>query len=105
LMAPQDRDYRDFVTHLHGRMQQAGSKAALVGGIGPKTYSAGLVLLALVGVAIAGLLVRATATGEFAGGLFLVGFAVLFAWQIGGFVIRNRPRAYSFDHLPEPLLP
>ena len=77
LMAPQDRDYREFVTQLHTRMQQAGSKAALIGGIGPKTYIAGLVLLALVGVAIAGLLVRATVTGEFAGGLFLVGFAVV----------------------------
>jgi hypothetical protein len=37
--------------------------------------------------------------------LFLVGFAALFAWQIGGFVARNRPRAYSSDHLPEALLP
>jgi hypothetical protein len=86
-------------------MQQAGSKAALIGGIGPKTYIAGLVLLALVGVAVTGLLVRAAVTGEFAGGLFLIGFAVLFTWQIGGFVIRNRPRAYAFNHLPDPLLP
>jgi hypothetical protein len=64
-----------------------------------------VVLLGLVGIAIAGLLVRAILTGEFAGGLFLVGFAALFTWQIGGFVMRNRPGAYSFDHLPEPLLP
>jgi len=63
------------------------------------------VLLALVGIAIAGLLVRAIATGEWAGALFLVGFAALFAWQIGGFVGRNRPQTYSFDHLPEALLP
>jgi hypothetical protein len=105
LMAPQDRDYREFVTRLHARLQQAGSKAALIGGIGPKTYGAAVVLLGLVGIAIAGLLVRAILTGEFAGGLFLVGFAALFTWQIGGFVIRNRPGAYSFDHLPEPLLP
>jgi hypothetical protein len=54
---------------------------------------------------MAGLLVRAIATGEFAGALFLVGFAALFAWQIGGFVRRNRPRAYTSDHLPEALLP
>ncbi len=39
------------------------------------------------------------------GGLFLIGFAALFTWQIGGFVRRNRPRAYTFDHLPEALLP
>jgi hypothetical protein len=105
LMAPQDRDYRAFITLLHQRVQAARSKAALIGGIGPKTYAAGIVLLALVGIAISGLFVRAIATGEFSGALFLVGFAALFGWQIGGFVARNRPRAYTFDHLPEALLP
>ena len=40
---------------------------------------------------MAGLLVRAIFIGEFAGALFLVGFAALFAWQVGGFVRRNRP--------------
>jgi hypothetical protein len=105
LMAPQDRDYRAFITQLHQRMRAAGSKAALIGGIGPRTYAAGIVLLALVGIAISGLFVRAIATGEYAGALFLVGFAALFGWQIGGFVRRNRPRAYTFDHLPEALLP
>jgi hypothetical protein len=105
LMAPQDHDYRAFITQLHARMAKAGGNAALIGGIGPKTWAAGIVLLALVAIAIAGLLVRAIGTGEWAGALFLIGFAGLFAWQIGGFVGRNRPRAYSFDHLPEALLP
>src|ERR1700692_1575057 len=36
LMAPQDRDYRAFVTQLHARMASAGSRAALVGGLGPR---------------------------------------------------------------------
>ncbi len=105
LMAPQDHDYRAFITQLHQRMQKAGSKAALIGGIGPKLYAAGIVLLALVAIAISGLLVRALVTGEFVGALFLVGFAALFAWQIGGFVRRNRPRTYGFDDLPKELLP
>jgi hypothetical protein len=105
LMTPQDRDYRAFITQLHARMRQAGSRAMLIGGIGPKTYAAGIVLLALVAIAIAGLLVRAIATGEWAGGLFLVGFAALFTWQIGGFVVRNRPQVYTFDRLPQALLP
>jgi len=92
---------------LHARMKAAGSKAALVGGLGPRTYAAAIALLVLVLVAIAisGLFIRAVAAGEFAGALFLVGFAALFAWQVGGFVGRNRPRAYTFDHLPEALLP
>jgi len=61
--------------------------------------------LALVGIGMAGLLIRALATGEFAGALFMVGFAALFGWQVGGFVRRNRPVAYTFAHVPEALLP
>jgi hypothetical protein len=52
-----------------------------------------------------GLLLRSIAIGEWAGTLFLLGFAALFAWQVGGFVMRNRPLVYSFDHLPKALLP
>jgi hypothetical protein len=105
LMTPQDQDYRAFMTQLHARMKAAGSQAALIGGLGPRTYAAAIALLALVAIAMSGLFIRAIATGEFAGALFLVGFAALFAWQVGGFVGRNRPRAYTFDHLPEALLP
>jgi hypothetical protein len=105
LMAPQDRDYRDFITQLHRRMLAAGSKAALIGGLTPRIYAAAIVVLTLVAIAMGGLFVRAIATGEWAGALFVIGFAALFGWQIGGFVTRNRPRAYTFDHLPEALLP
>jgi hypothetical protein len=105
LMAPQDQDYRAFMTELHARMSRAGSRAALIGGLKPRVYSAALALLAVVTAAMAGLLIRAIATGELAGILFLVGFAALFGWQIGGFVRRNRPQVYSFDHLPGELLP
>jgi hypothetical protein len=105
LMAPQDHDYRVFIGALHARMAQAGSQASLAGGLGPRVYAAAIGLLVLVVIAISGLLVRAIATGEFAGALFLVDFAALFAWQVGGFVGRNRPLAYSFDRLPKALLP
>jgi hypothetical protein len=105
LMTPQDHGYRAFITELHRRMATAGSKAALVGGLGPKTYAAALVILSLLAVAMAGLLMRALFTGEFTGALFLVGFALLFTWQIGGFVKRNRPRSYCFGDLPDALLP
>jgi len=105
LMAPQDRDYRIFILELHHRMAAAGSQAKLIGVLKPRLYIAALVMLALVGLAMAGLLVRAILSGELAGTLFLVGFAALFAWQVGGFVRRNRPQAYSFDHPPEALLP
>jgi len=105
LMAPQDHGYRAFITELHRRMAAAGSKAKLIAGIGPKTYFAALAMVTFLAISMAGLLVRALWIGEWYGALFLVGFAALFAWQIGGFVKRNRPRSYDFDHLPEALLP
>ncbi len=52
-----------------------------------------------------GLLIRALTTGEFTGALFVIGFAALFTWQVGGFIRRNQPRTYSFDQLPKQLLP
>jgi hypothetical protein len=105
LMTPQDHGYRTFITELHRRMAAAGSRAALSGGLPIYHYGAAVVLLALLAIAMTGLLVRALAIGEWAGVLFLIGFAALFVWQIGGFVRRNRPITYSFDRLPEALLP
>ncbi|WGR74006.1 MULTISPECIES: hypothetical protein [unclassified Bradyrhizobium] len=105
LMAPQDNGYRDFIVELHARMAKAGSRAVLTAGLGRKTYAAALALLAMLAVAMAGLLIRALMVGEFAGALFVIGFAALFAWQIGGFVRRNQPRTYTFDRLPQSLLP
>ncbi|OSI81687.1 hypothetical protein [Bradyrhizobium canariense] len=105
LMAPQDNGFRNFIVALHARMAQAGSRAELTAGLGRKTYATMLAFLAVLAVAMTGLLVRALAIGEFAGALFIIGFAALFAWQIGGFVRRNQPRSYSFDRLPRALLP
>ena len=105
LMAPQSKDYRDFMMELHRRMAEAGSTAVLSGGLGPRIYAAALIFLTLLAVSMAGLLVRAVGTGEFAGVLFLIGFTILFGWQVGGFIRRNRPQAYTFAHLPGALLP
>ena len=105
LMAAQDHGYRDFIVELHARMQRAGSRAALTAGLGRWTYAAALALLAVLAVAMAGLLIRALMVGELTGALFIVGFAALFTWQVGGFIRRNQPQSYRFDRLPAALLP
>jgi hypothetical protein len=105
LMAPQDNDYRAFIVELHRRMQAAGSQAVLSGGLNPRLYAAAIVCVGLLAIAMVGLLVRSIATDQWAGVLFLVGFAALFAWQVGGFIRRNRPLIYTFDDLPKALLP
>lgn len=105
LMAPQDHDYRTFIIALHERMARVGSAAELTGGLGRKIYAAAFALVVLVGVMMFGLFVRALSVGMWSGVAFLIGFAGLFAWQVGGFIRRNRPITYSFDHIPEALLP
>jgi len=105
LMTPQDNGYRAFIEGLHARMAAAGSTAKLTGGLPSGLYAAALVFVGLLAIAMVGLFVRAITTGEHAGALFLIGFALLFNWQIGGDMRRNRPIAYSFDQLPEALQP
>lgn len=105
LMAPQDNGFRAFILALHARMAKAGSRAVLTAGLGRTAYAAVLAFLAVLTVAMAGLLIRALVSGEFAGALFILGFAALFAWQVGGFVRRNQPQRYSFDQVPKALLP
>ena len=105
LMEPQDQGYRAFITELHRRMKEAGSRASLIGGIGTMSYAIAVAMLVLLAIAMVGLLVRALATSEFTGALFLVAMALWFVWTIGGFIKRNRPRRYSFDALPATLLP
>lgn len=105
LMAPQDRDYRAFMIGLHARMAKAGSQAVLSGGLNPRLYAAAIAVVTLLAVAMAGLLLRSLVSREWAGALFLVGFAALFTWQVGGFITRNRPLTYTFGELPKALLP
>ena len=105
LMVAQDSDYRAFIVELHRRLAVQGHQVILAGGINPVVHTIGLAGVALLSVAIAGLLARAIATQAYGGALFIAGFAALFAWQIGGFLRRNRPRRYTFDTLPQDLLP
>jgi hypothetical protein len=105
LMAPQDGEYRAFIVELHARMAAAGSRAALTGGLGRNIFAIAVTLVALLALGMAMLFVRALLIGEFAGALFLLGFAGLFGWQVGGFLRRNRPVTYAFAQIPDALLP
>ena len=104
LMQPQ-AGYAVFIGQLHRQLAETGSPAALSGGLRPAVYKAVMAAVALFGIAMMALLLRALFTGEFAGVVFIVGFSALFGWQIGGFLRRNRPRSYTFDAVPQQLLP
>jgi hypothetical protein len=105
LMTAQNNDYRSFILGLHERMAQSGSKAILTGGLGRNVHAVGLTLIILLAIGMAALFIRALVTAEFSGALFLLAFAALFGWQIGGFLRRNRPLVYTFSEIPVRLLP
>ena len=95
-----------LITWLASRGNRtAGDFYTAGGGIGPATYAAAVAMVALLAVAMIGLFARAIATSQFTAALFLVGISLWFVWTIGGFIKRNRPRKYSFDQLPDALLP
>lgn len=105
LMEPQDSAYRALILGLHSRLFAIGSTAEFVAGLKPWVYRVGVAVLALVGLTIAGMFVRALWTGLWAGALFVVAFAALFIWQAGRFMRRNRPRRYTADQVPDDLVP
>ncbi|MBR1219732.1 hypothetical protein JQ557_17120 [Bradyrhizobium sp. U87765 SZCCT0131] len=105
LVAPQDQPYRQFILELHRRIAAAGGRPVLMTGLRRSFYGLAAGASALVGVMLAALFVRAAFIGSFAGMAFMVGFAALFAWQIGGFLRRNRPHSYTLDAVPRDLLP
>jgi len=94
--APQD-GLSSFIVRLHQLCGMRGARLALIGGIGPLTYAGGCVMLALVAIAITDCSHGRRQLNS--GALFLVGFAALFGWQMGGFIWRNKPRIYTFDGL------
>jgi hypothetical protein len=90
---------------LHRRIAEAGGHAAFHGGMRPIPYALAAGVLIVFAIVMVALIARALATDAFAGALFLVALGAVFAWQIGGFMRRNKPCIYTPDALPPQLLP
>ncbi len=105
LVETRDEAYRAFMLALHRRIAEAGGHAAFHGGMRPIPYALAAGVLILFAIVMVALIARALATDAFAGALFLVALGAVFAWQIGGFMRRNKPCIYTPDALPPQLLP
>jgi len=105
MASTQDEGYRAFMLELHRRLGAAGGEVILSGGLRPVIYGLATGVLAVLALAMATLMIRAVMIGALAGALFLVAVAVVFGWQIGGFMRRNKPCVYTPDRIPAQLLP
>ena len=103
--ARQDAEYASFVAELHRRIASAGGPAQFIAGMPHIRYWLGLVVFVAAAVGLATLTVRALQLGEMAGAALVGGFFLLFAWQVGWVLLRNRPGTYRADALPAKVLP
>ena len=101
----QDSDYAAFLAELHRRVAASGARPVYQRGSAPLLYWPGLVLFAAVGLSLAALTVRGLQSGTIAGALFVLLFLLLFLWQGGNFLRRNKPGVYRPDDLPRDLVP
>jgi hypothetical protein len=104
-MTPQNDSYRAFIEELHRRVAAEGRGVEYVAGLHSIAFAIAAAVLAVIMIAIAALLARAVASGEFIAVLFLIGFVAWSAWSVGGWMTRNKPQQYEPQSLPEQLLP
>lgn len=100
-----DRPYSAFIAELHRRIAQSGARPLLEQGSHPLIYWPGLIAFAGVMFGMLVLIMRALQSGAVSGALFILAFGLLFAWQGGNFLRRNRPGIYRPDALPSVLMP
>jgi hypothetical protein len=104
-MTPQNDSYRAFIEELHRRVAAERPGVECVAGLQPIAFAMAIIVYGALTLAIAALLVRALWSGELVASLFLLGFAAWSGWYIGGWLMRNKPRRYEVEHVPEQLLP
>ena len=100
-----DTGYTAFVTELHRRLAAAGSAAQFTTGMPLVSYWIGVLVFGAAMLALVGLTVRALQLGEWAAAALIVGFVVVFAFQIGNYFRRNRPGSYRPEAVPASVLP
>jgi hypothetical protein len=103
--ARQDQGYSAFITELHQRIAASGCQAEFVSGLASLGYWPAFIVFVVMAFGLAALVVRALQAGAWAGAAFVAAFFLLFLWQIGGYLRRNRPRSYRPEALPPELLP
>lgn len=103
--ASQVEPYSAFVSQLHARVAASGAKPRCEGGLHPFLYWPGAIIFGTLLLGLAALVVRALQEASWPAALFVLGFMVLFSWQIGNFFRFNKPVRYEADAPPAHLLP
>jgi hypothetical protein len=105
-LARQDGGYRSFVAALHRYLAAAGgTRTEFMCGVSALRYWPAVAVFGGAVVAFAALILRALSEAEWAAAAFIAVFLSLLLWQVGGYVLRNRPGVYRPPDIPPHLLP
>ena len=104
-MDNQSPAFNAFMRELHRRIADSGADCSFAAGFAawrwwPMAAVGVLTALALVYVSI-----HTIAGGDLASGALVLGFIVLFTWQLLPLILRNRPRTYDPRNIPDDVLP
>lgn len=104
-VADQGSDYSRFLQELHRRVHAAKANCVYQAGFPTWRWWPSAIFAVATILAVAYIAVKAFLAAEYvlAGIIVLIGS--WFLWQIWNIVIRNRPRRYDYDSIPEDVLP
>jgi len=100
-----DQRYSAFVRELHRRIAATPTIVRFERGSSPLLYWPSLLVFLAVGLGLAALIVRALQFVTYGGAVLVGVFLVLFLWQGGNFIRRNRPGVYNANALPTDVMP
>lgn len=104
-MEDQSPAFNVFMRELHKRIAASGANCRFEAGFASWRWWP----MAAIGVATAFALVfvaiHTAINGDAGSGAIVLGFIILFAWQLVPLILRNRPRTYDPRNIPDGILP
>ena len=104
-MADQGNDYSRFLRELHARVKAATSDCVYDIGFPAWRWWPSAIVGVGVLAAVAYVIVQAVFAAQYWMAAIITLVGVWFVWQIWNIVMRNRPRRYAPDAIPEDILP
>ncbi len=101
----QDAEYNAFITELHRRLAASGAAVKFQNGSPVVLYWIGVAAIAGLCLAAAVLAVRSLQIESWLSAAIVGAMLLVFLWQAGDFLRRNRPGHYTPDQLPRLVLP
>lgn len=104
-MEDQGPQFNAFIRELHRRIADSGANCRFEAGFAPWRWWPMFAVGAATGLALIFLAFHTLLRGDFGAGLLVLGFILLFSWQMLPLILRNRPRSYDPYNIPKDILP